>query len=211
MSDDEVRQPNWENWSDTIKAEVWAAVALSFDIEPRTIPDLDFGWRDGPFDACPGYFRERLEIACNHIENGELQAEWGGATPFRKVKLVDFSEWASAASRKWQLPSRFPRGLKQGDDDGGESARTHKIKQETEPDRSGGAGRPTSWHLVKQECQRRYAEGTRHVGTGGESPSAWADELMPWLESTYPKAPRMTKKTLTNQLSPLLRGLQLQD
>jgi hypothetical protein len=92
-----------------ITAEVWQAVALSFGAEPMTVRGLALDCRDGEFDECPPDFRERLEIACNHIENGTLRADGAGQIPFRKVTLAEFSEWAFAPPRNWCLPKQFPR------------------------------------------------------------------------------------------------------
>jgi hypothetical protein len=92
-----------------ITAEVWQAVALSFGAEPMTVRGLALDCRDGEFDECPPDFRDRLEIACNHIEKGTLRAEGAGQIPFRKVALAEFSEWALAPPRNWRLPKQFPR------------------------------------------------------------------------------------------------------
>jgi hypothetical protein len=111
MSDDRARRADWEIWAHLIVVEVWEAVALSFGAEPETIPGLssDRGdWRNGdPFAGCRADFLRRLKIVCNHIESGALQAGGGRKTELRKLKLVDFSEWA--LSLGWELPPRFPR------------------------------------------------------------------------------------------------------
>jgi hypothetical protein len=73
---------------------------------------------------------------------------------------------------------------------------------------TGMAGRPTSWHLIERECRRRYEAGERHAGKSGESPTGWADSLIPWLADTHPEATPLTQKAATNKLSPLLRELQ---
>jgi hypothetical protein len=90
-----------------ITAEVWQAVALSFGAEPMTVPGLALDCRDGEFDECPSDFWDRLEIACNHIENGTLRAEGAGQFPFRKVVLAEFFELALACN--WCPPKQFPR------------------------------------------------------------------------------------------------------
>jgi hypothetical protein len=109
MSDDGDKRAIWQKWSHIIKAEVWQAVALSFGAEPMKVPGLALDWRDGEFDECPPDFRDRLQITCNHIEDGALRAEGAGPIPFRKVRLVEFSEWALAPPRNWCLPKQFPR------------------------------------------------------------------------------------------------------
>ena len=69
--------------------------------------------------------------------------------------------------------------------------------------KTGLAGKPTSWHLVEQECRRRFEAGERHDKT-----SEWAQALQKWLSETHPSAPQLKKKTLTNRLAPLLRELK---
>jgi hypothetical protein len=91
-----------------------------------TVPGLALDWRDGEFDECPSDFRERLEIACNHIEFGPLRAEGAGQIPFRKVTLAEFAEWV--LSRGWCLPKHFPRNpgrtATPGDKSAGDEAAT---------------------------------------------------------------------------------------
>ena len=72
---------------------------------------------------------------------------------------------------------------------------------------TGMAGRPTSWHLVERECRRRYEAGERHPGKSGESPTEWADTLIPWLAEIHLEAAPLTRKAATNKLSMLLRKL----
>jgi hypothetical protein len=74
--------------------------------------------------------------------------------------------------------------------------------------RTGLAGKPTSWHLIETECRRRYAEGERHPGKIGESPTEWARVLIKWFKLEHPRAAPVTEKALTNRLSPLLRELR---
>ena len=76
--------------------------------------------------------------------------------------------------------------------------------------RTGLVGKPTSWHLIKAECRRRYKTDERHLNsaTGAESPAEWARVLIDWLKSAHKEAPWPTHKTLTNKLSGFLRELQ---
>jgi hypothetical protein len=81
---------------------------------------------------------------------------------------------------------------------------------ETRVYQTGLAGRPTSWHLVEQECRDRYAAGERYLGKlgVGESTAEWAQVLRQWLAIQHPKAPQLKGKTFTNRLAGLLRELQ---
>jgi hypothetical protein len=87
-----------------LTGEVWQAVALSLNIEPDALPALDSRRLvDRPFDDCPTEFLRRLEIACNHIENGALQCTAQVPnTPYSTVSLSVFGTWAHA--RGWSLP-----------------------------------------------------------------------------------------------------------
>jgi hypothetical protein len=69
--------------------------------------------------------------------------------------------------------------------------------------RTGLAGRPTSWHLIEAECRHRFAAGERYSKT-----VEWAKVLQKWLPSAHPEAPPPQLKTLTNKLTPLLRELR---
>jgi hypothetical protein len=82
------------------------------------------------------------------------------------------------------------------------------AKKPVVAERTGTAGRPTSWHLVEAECRRRYAAGDRQPGKYGESPTAWARVLIPWLSEYHPTVPPLGKNAARNKLSRLLRGLE---
>lgn len=75
------------------------------------------------------------------------------------------------------------------------------------PDRTGLAGRPTSWHLIEAECRQRYEARERHPGKAGESRAEWARVLIGWLGAEHPSAAVPQVKTLTNKLGKLLREL----
>jgi hypothetical protein len=104
-----VRRADWNIWGQRLSVELWQAVALAFDAEPETVPGLVLEWRASPFAACPKDFLAWLTIACDHAENGALRVEGSDPTPFRKVRLAEFADWARAAPRNWQLPQEFPR------------------------------------------------------------------------------------------------------
>jgi hypothetical protein len=68
--------------------------------------------------------------------------------------------------------------------------------------RTGLPGKPSSWHLIEAECQRRFKTGDRH------STAEWARVLNEWLREEHPDAPITTEKTLKNKLPGLLRELE---
>lgn len=78
-----------------------------------------------------------------------------------------------------------------------------------EPQRTGTAGRPTSWHLIEAECRRRYIEeGERYSSGAGENATEWARVLLEWLRKVHPTAPQPTLNTARTKLPPLLRALK---
>lgn len=60
---------------------------------------------------------------------------------------------------------------------------------------SGAPGRPTSMHLVTLEYSKRWERGDVHKKIGDE-----AKVLAAWLIKTHPTSPRLTAKTITNNL-----------
>lgn len=100
---------DWNKWAYMLTVEVWRAVALSLDIEPDFLSGLDFRpIIGGPFDDCPSEFKRRLDIASNHVENGQLQCPAPSSIgQYSTVGLADFGEWASSLG--WSLPDPFPR------------------------------------------------------------------------------------------------------
>jgi hypothetical protein len=74
-----------------------------------------------------------------------------------------------------------------------------------EPDRTGLPGRPTSWHLIEAEFLRRSNAGERHPTT-----AEWATVLLDWFAVNHQAAAKPTRKTLTNNLAPLIRRLKAQ-
>ena len=60
-----------------------------------------------------------------------------------------------------------------------------------------GRGRPSSWHLAKEEYRRRSAEGERH------SNAEWGRILCGWLSSNHPGAAPLSPKTVENRINEL--------
>jgi len=67
--------------------------------------------------------------------------------------------------------------------------------------KSGGAGRPTPMHLVREELVRRARRGERHP-TG----LAYAQALSDWLRAEHPGRPHLTAKAIQNSLRREIRG-----
>lgn len=78
--------------------------------------------------------------------------------------------------------------------------------------RNGTAGRPTSWHLIQSELERRWKKGERYPGNGGgfhkQNITIWTKILSTWLKQTHPEANHPKGKTLPNKLSSYLISLK---
>jgi hypothetical protein len=205
-----IEAANWNLWACMSSGRLWQAVALAHNIEPDTLP---VDWSDKkPFEDCPKAVKDDIQIACNHAENGKLKCLTRRlySSVYNEVDLSDFAEWW-ALSLGRPLPDRFPRGSKTELDANptGQLVQVQANDAET-TDRTGLAGRPTSWHLIEAECRRRYAAKERHPGIGGESRADWADTLIDWLKAAHPHAPVPKVKTVTNKLAGLLHELETQ-
>ena len=89
---------DWNLWADMEQAEIWEAVALSLDIEPNSLPGLDFRpIVGGPFDDCPDEFKRRLKLAVSKFDD-----------PRTKIRLSSLRKWAEQLTRPWTFPDGFP-------------------------------------------------------------------------------------------------------
>lgn len=70
--------------------------------------------------------------------------------------------------------------------------------------RTGAAGRPTPIHLVKAEHRRRLISGTAQ-----DSVTAESERLAEWLSQAHPNLPRLTPKTIRNNISTEHRAAKL--
>ena len=91
-----------------IAVPLWNAVALSLNAEPDTLPGLDYRTANGgPFGNCPKEFRDRLQLASNHLEYGRLECfSRANDARYSDVTLEVFGDWARAL--EWLLPDEFP-------------------------------------------------------------------------------------------------------
>ena len=105
---------DWNLWADIPHTELWRAIALSLDIEPRQLPGYDLSSvRDPiynfPFLRCPAEFKRRLEIATKHLGHelvpvSYCETEWNS-----EVDLKEIRRWAGSLNSPWNFPERFPR------------------------------------------------------------------------------------------------------
>jgi hypothetical protein len=202
---------NWRKWSQRESAQLWEAVALSIDIEPECLP---INWRPAdysdPFEECPSEFKDRIDIAVDHAENGALQLlSRASSRPSRStVRLPEFADWAGLLG--WCLPAQFPRKSSlnsvRAPGGAGTADAAERIEQSGHGTasriRSGTAGRPSKGkHLIEDEFERRAAAGQVKSTLPEE-----AQALLDWYKGKYPKEERPTLKTISNNIRPLGRG-----
>jgi hypothetical protein len=115
---------------------------------------------------------------------------------FVSHRLVLMKEAVLDFARRYQLPP--PSWWTDATDVAVQSARTGHIESASDaalPERTGAPGRPTSMHLVTQEYHARWERGDILDSIGKE-----AEALSRWLTNTYPTAPKLTAKTIANNL-----------
>ncbi len=89
---------NWDLWADMEQARLWEAVALSLDIEPNSLPGLNFRpIVGGPFDDCPDEFKTRLKLAVSKFYDANTE-----------IRLSSLREWGERLTRPWTFPAEFP-------------------------------------------------------------------------------------------------------
>lgn len=90
---------DWNLWADMEEVQLWQAVALSLDIEPNSLPGLDFRpIVGGPFDDCPDEFKRRLKLAVSKFYEANTE-----------IRLSSLREWAVQLTRPWTFPKDFPQ------------------------------------------------------------------------------------------------------
>jgi hypothetical protein len=110
-------------------------------------------------------------------------------------RLVLMKEAVLDFARRHQLPP--PSWWTDATDVAVQSARTDPIESASDAvlPRTGVPGRPTSMHLVRVEYHARWERGEVLDSIGKE-----AETLSRWLMYTHPTAPRLTPKTISNNL-----------
>lgn len=89
---------DWNLWADMEEVQLWQAVALSLDIEPNSLPGLDFRPIVGdPFDDCPDEFKRRLKLAVSKFYDANTE-----------IRLSSLREWAEQLKNPWTFPEDFP-------------------------------------------------------------------------------------------------------
>jgi hypothetical protein len=110
--------------------------------------------------------------------------------------LVLMKEAVLDFARRHQLPS--PSWWTDAANVAVQSGRTGHIESGSDaalPERTGAPGRPTSMHLVTVEYDARWERGDVLDSIGEE-----AEALSRWLTNTHPTAPKLTAKTIANNL-----------
>ncbi len=127
--------PNWDYWSQRQQAELWTAIALCCDLEPR---NSEFGElvsesarRQAPYDG-DKYKQafERLEIAIDRFN--EFSSIHEIASQFTKINLPRFAAWAHRMN--WHMPDAFVSMASAADSK--EEAKGEATKAQTPDDRA---------------------------------------------------------------------------
>lgn len=94
--------PNWRKWSNMATVELWEAIALTLNIEPKFNPQ----------GTCPD-FDSRMEIALSHLQaGGELQVvERNSRLHCSRVRLADVARLAASCVPAWEVPAEFPQSV----------------------------------------------------------------------------------------------------
>jgi len=125
-----------------------------------------------------------------------LARESAEAFSFVSHRLVLMKEAVLDFARRHQLPP--PSWWTDGTDVGVQSGRTGHIESASDaalPEWTGAPGRPTSMQLVTVEYHARWERGDVLDSIGEE-----AEALSRWLTNTHPTAPKLTAKTIANNL-----------
>ncbi|MCY0388246.1 hypothetical protein OVY01_13560 [Robbsia sp. Bb-Pol-6] len=105
----QARQPKWAKWDHVPEVELWAAVALSFDVEPERVQRVDKDYDGGPPKFGEGdEFADRMFIArANLSVNPKLPVRsiTMGNQDRCTVRVEDFAAWA--ISVKWEIPEQL--------------------------------------------------------------------------------------------------------
>ncbi|MBE0620604.1 MAG: hypothetical protein IH605_08440 [Burkholderiales bacterium] len=104
--------PDWHYWRQIPHVELWKAVALSCNIEPRRerLADSEY-WincaRWGHAEKVDRYraFHDRLEIATARISELVVASVNMGEANAAQIKLPEFAAWA--LSMQWEIPQEL--------------------------------------------------------------------------------------------------------
>jgi hypothetical protein len=164
------------------------------------------GWQ---FDEAQD-FQDRLFVTQRNLDTlGYLN--FAGVRYYDETPIVDLKRFAAwAVAMDWELPGELAELASVAPAEPGADVPGGDDQKATEGEvyRTGVAGRPSSWHLMEEDCRKRWAAGERHPNQQGvESASLWASILKSWLQREHPKAVQPKQKAVSNKLSPLLREL----
>jgi hypothetical protein len=190
---------NWDLWADMEQAKLWEAVALSLDIEPDSLPGLDFRpIVGGPFDDCPDEFKRRLKLAVSKFNGANTE-----------IRLSSLREWAAQLTRPWTFPAEFPRNHELPP----EPAAINTTPDATEPPEQTQPqplttneiaqlfdGIPfTQERWVKNIGQTKWlGSANRGKGEQGGAPATWCPLTIAQLVYDHEKDTRAKQKTLKN-------------
>ena len=104
--------PDWHYWRQMPDEELWKAVALSCNIEPRRerLADTSYWvnrarWGDAAQDERYRQFHDRLEIATARISELDVAALSEGSVNVARINLPRFAAWA--VLMEWKIPPQL--------------------------------------------------------------------------------------------------------
>jgi hypothetical protein len=104
--------PDWHYWRQMPDEELWKAVALSCNIEPRRerLADTSYWvnrarWGDAGQDDRYTQFHDRLEIATARISELDVAALSEGGVNVARINLPRFAAWA--VLMEWKIPPQL--------------------------------------------------------------------------------------------------------
>lgn len=103
-------KPNWAVWAHVPKVEIWEAVALSLDIEPKTVwqPSSDAMGIPTPFTYNEEpEFTNRLEVLVRNAEHFVGPVYSDASTVHVGIPIVAFVRFAM--DRAWQIPGQLKK------------------------------------------------------------------------------------------------------
>jgi len=104
------KSANWNIWGNVPELPLWEAVALSLDIEPRSIQFNPNNWATRQkIDGVTEEFEDRLLVAERNRLGGKLPSQDRnyGTPVLGHVNLGIFAAWALQLTPRWQVPERF--------------------------------------------------------------------------------------------------------
>ena len=144
-----LKAPEWSAWGRVSSMELWEAVALSCDVEPRCV----VGWieprpiANEPLDKFLSKLRQAM--AALQINDGKLPCQPSATLPQKaRVDIGDFRAWA--ISEGWSLPEQFPLAIAKHPQVESPQERGRRIVSLVDCEIAKGASKARAFKIVAQ-------------------------------------------------------------